>query len=139
GKLVAMYGRASNGPGAMVIFNVSDPAMAPAMCAVAVSAGHLHHGADRRRSAKGKADPRRVQTARSAVISQGRQITAPTSRHRKGLRIRSSAPELCFRRPALSARATAIAPNARSKSETMSSAFASLAEAVEVEAECSVI
>jgi uncharacterized protein with GYD domain len=37
GKLVAMYGRASNGPGAMVIFDVPDPAMAPAMCGVAVS------------------------------------------------------------------------------------------------------
>ena len=36
GKLVAMYGRASNGPGAMVIFDVPDPAMAPAMCGVAV-------------------------------------------------------------------------------------------------------
>jgi uncharacterized protein with GYD domain len=43
GKLVAMYGRASNGPGAMVIFNVPDPAMAPAMCGVAVSAGSIQN------------------------------------------------------------------------------------------------
>ena len=43
GKLVAMYGRASNGPGAMVIFDVPDPAMAPAMCGVAVSAGSVQN------------------------------------------------------------------------------------------------
>jgi len=43
GKLVAMYGRASNGPGAMVIFDVSDPAMAPAVCGVAVSAGTIQN------------------------------------------------------------------------------------------------
>jgi uncharacterized protein with GYD domain len=43
GKLVAMYGRASNGPGAMVIFDVADPAMAPAMCGVAVSAGTIQN------------------------------------------------------------------------------------------------
>src|SRR5215467_1101700 len=43
GKLVAMYGRASNGPGAMVIFDVPDPAMAPAMCGVAVSAGSIQN------------------------------------------------------------------------------------------------
>ena len=30
GKLVSMYGRTSNGPGVMVIFDVTDPAMAPA-------------------------------------------------------------------------------------------------------------
>jgi hypothetical protein len=29
GKLVAMYGRATNGPGVMVIFDLTDPAMAP--------------------------------------------------------------------------------------------------------------
>ena len=39
GKLVAMYGRATNGPGVMVIFDVADPAMAPAIVGVAVSAG----------------------------------------------------------------------------------------------------
>ena len=43
GKLVAMYGRATNGPGVMVIFDVTDPAMAPAMTGVAVSAGTIHH------------------------------------------------------------------------------------------------
>jgi hypothetical protein len=32
-----MYGTAANGPGAMVIFDVPDPAMAPAMCEVAVA------------------------------------------------------------------------------------------------------
>jgi uncharacterized protein with GYD domain len=43
GKLVAMYGRATNGPGAMVIFDVPDPAMAPAMCGVAVSSGSIQN------------------------------------------------------------------------------------------------
>ena len=43
GKLVAMYGRATNGPGVMVIFDVTDPAMAPAISGVAVSAGAIHH------------------------------------------------------------------------------------------------
>jgi len=39
GKLIAMYGKAANGPGALVIFDVPDPAMAPAMCGVAASSG----------------------------------------------------------------------------------------------------
>jgi uncharacterized protein with GYD domain len=43
GKLVAMYGRASNGPGVMVIIDVPDPAMAPAMTGVAVSAGTIQN------------------------------------------------------------------------------------------------
>ncbi len=43
GKLVGMYGRATNGPGVMVIFDVTDPAMAPAISGVAVSAGTIHH------------------------------------------------------------------------------------------------
>ena len=43
GKLVAMYGRASNGPGAIVIFDVPDPVMAPAMCGVAVSSGSIQN------------------------------------------------------------------------------------------------
>jgi hypothetical protein len=30
-KLLAMYGRAANGPDAMVILEMPDPAMAPAM------------------------------------------------------------------------------------------------------------
>ena len=42
GKLIAMYGRASNGPGALVIFDVPD-AMAPAMVGVAVSAGSVQN------------------------------------------------------------------------------------------------
>jgi uncharacterized protein with GYD domain len=43
GKLIAMYGRASKGPGAMVIFDVSDPAMAPAMFGVALSSGSMQN------------------------------------------------------------------------------------------------
>jgi uncharacterized protein with GYD domain len=43
GKLVSMYGRAANGPGVLLIFDVSDPAMAPAICGVAVSAGTIHN------------------------------------------------------------------------------------------------
>ena len=43
GKLVAMYGRASNGPGVMVIFDVPDPAMAPAISGVAISAGSIQN------------------------------------------------------------------------------------------------
>ena len=43
GKLVAMYGRAANGPGALVIFDVPDPAMAPAMCGVVVSSGSIRN------------------------------------------------------------------------------------------------
>jgi uncharacterized protein with GYD domain len=43
GKLVAIYGRATNGPGVMVIFDVTDPAMAPAITGVAISAGSIHH------------------------------------------------------------------------------------------------
>ena len=43
GKLIDMYGTSGNGPGAMVIFDVPDPAMAPAMCGVAVSSGSIHN------------------------------------------------------------------------------------------------
>ena len=43
GKLIAMYGKAADGPGAMVIFDVPDPAMAPAMCGVAVSSGPIQN------------------------------------------------------------------------------------------------
>ena len=43
GKLIAMYGRAASGPGVMVIFDVPDPAMAPAICGVAVSAGAIQN------------------------------------------------------------------------------------------------
>jgi uncharacterized protein with GYD domain len=43
GKLVAMYGRATSGPGVMVIFDVTDPAMAPAISGVAVTAGTIQN------------------------------------------------------------------------------------------------
>ncbi len=43
GKLVAMYGKASSGPGVMAIFDVPDPAMAPAISGVVVSAGTIHN------------------------------------------------------------------------------------------------
>lgn len=43
GKLVGMYGRSTHGPGVMVIFDVTDPAMATAITGVAVSAGTIHH------------------------------------------------------------------------------------------------
>jgi hypothetical protein len=38
-----MYGRATNGPGVMVIFDVTDPAMAPAITGVAVSADTIQN------------------------------------------------------------------------------------------------
>jgi len=38
-----MYGRATNGPGAMVIFDVPDPTMAPAMVGVTVSSGSVQN------------------------------------------------------------------------------------------------
>lgn len=43
GKLVAMYGKASSGPGVLLILDLPDPAMAPAITGVAVSAGAIHH------------------------------------------------------------------------------------------------
>jgi uncharacterized protein with GYD domain len=43
GKLVAMYGRATRGPGVMLIFDVADPEMAPAISGVAVSAGAIQN------------------------------------------------------------------------------------------------
>jgi uncharacterized protein with GYD domain len=43
GKLVSMYGRAANGPGTMVIFDVADPDMAPAVTGVAISAGTIQN------------------------------------------------------------------------------------------------
>jgi uncharacterized protein with GYD domain len=43
GRLIDMYGIIGNGPGAMVIFDVPDPAMAPAVCAVAVSSGSVQN------------------------------------------------------------------------------------------------
>jgi uncharacterized protein with GYD domain len=43
GKVIAMYGTSGNGPGAMVIFDVPDPAMAPAISGVAVSSGSVQN------------------------------------------------------------------------------------------------
>ena len=43
GKLVSMYGKATNGPGVMIIFDVADPDMSAAMTGVAVSAGSLQN------------------------------------------------------------------------------------------------
>jgi uncharacterized protein with GYD domain len=43
GRLIDMYGVIGNGPGAMVIFDVPDPAMAPAICGVAVSSGSVQN------------------------------------------------------------------------------------------------
>ena len=43
GRLIDMYGIIGNGPGAMVIFDVPDPAMAPAICGVAVSSGSVQN------------------------------------------------------------------------------------------------
>lgn len=38
-----MYGRSLHGPGVMVIFDVTDPDMATAVCGVAVSAGTVQN------------------------------------------------------------------------------------------------
>lgn len=43
GKLVSMYGKATNGPGVMIIFDVADPDMSAAMTGVPVSAGTLQN------------------------------------------------------------------------------------------------
>src|SRR5690242_15954331 len=43
GKLVEMYGVSANGPGVLVIFDVPDPAMAPAISGVAVSSGSVQN------------------------------------------------------------------------------------------------
>jgi uncharacterized protein with GYD domain len=43
GKVVSMYGRASSGPGVMVIFDVPDLEAAPAISGVAVSAGAIQN------------------------------------------------------------------------------------------------
>jgi uncharacterized protein with GYD domain len=43
GKVIEMYGISGNGPGAMVIFDVPDPAMAPAISGVAVSSGSVQN------------------------------------------------------------------------------------------------
>ncbi|MFB9264448.1 GYD domain-containing protein [Bradyrhizobium erythrophlei] len=41
GKLVSMYSMATEGPSVLVIFDVPDPGMAPAICGVVVAAGTL--------------------------------------------------------------------------------------------------
>ena len=41
GKLVSMYSTATNGPGVLVIFDVPDPGMAPAISGLTVTAGTL--------------------------------------------------------------------------------------------------
>jgi uncharacterized protein with GYD domain len=43
GKLVAMYSTASEGPGILVITDVSDPDMASAITGIAVAAGTIHN------------------------------------------------------------------------------------------------
>lgn len=43
GKLISMYGMPAEGPGVLVIFDVPDPAAAPAIVAVVVASGGLHH------------------------------------------------------------------------------------------------
>jgi len=43
GRVIDMYGISANGPGAMVIFDVPDPSMAPAITGVAVSAGSVQN------------------------------------------------------------------------------------------------
>ena len=43
GRLVNMYAKATTGPGVMLIFDVADPEMAPAMLGVAVSAGTIQN------------------------------------------------------------------------------------------------
>ena len=43
GKLISMYSTAANGPGVLVIFDVPDPQMAPAVCGVAVSSGSIQN------------------------------------------------------------------------------------------------
>ena len=41
GKLVSMYGMPSDGPGVMVIFEVTDPEMAPAIAGIAMAGGGI--------------------------------------------------------------------------------------------------
>ena len=43
GKLVAMYGRSTHGPGVMVIFDVPDPEMPAAICGVTVASGAIQN------------------------------------------------------------------------------------------------
>ena len=43
GKMVSMYSTVAEGPGALVIFDVPDPASAPAISGVAVAGGGVHN------------------------------------------------------------------------------------------------
>jgi len=43
GKLVAMYSTATEGPGALVIFDVPDPSAAPAISGVLTASGAAQH------------------------------------------------------------------------------------------------
>ncbi|MBS0561638.1 MAG: GYD domain-containing protein [Proteobacteria bacterium] len=43
GKLVSMYSTAAEGPGVMVIFDVADPAAAPAISGVVAASGTSHN------------------------------------------------------------------------------------------------
>ena len=43
GKLVCMFSRAATGPGVLLIFDVPDPAMAPAISGIAVSSGAVQN------------------------------------------------------------------------------------------------
>ena len=42
GKLVSMFSTAADGPGVLVIFDVPDPAAAPAIAGIAVAGGAVH-------------------------------------------------------------------------------------------------
>jgi uncharacterized protein with GYD domain len=43
GKVIAMYGTVRNGPGAMLIFDVPDPSMAPSIAGVVQSSGAVQN------------------------------------------------------------------------------------------------
>ena len=43
GKVIAMYGTVRNGPGAMLIFDVADPSMAPPIAGVIRSTGAVEN------------------------------------------------------------------------------------------------
>lgn len=43
GKLVSMYSTAADGPGVLVIFDVPDPASAPAISGIVVASGAVHN------------------------------------------------------------------------------------------------
>jgi uncharacterized protein with GYD domain len=43
GKLISMYSTAADGPGVLVIFDVPDPSVAPAISGVVIASGALHH------------------------------------------------------------------------------------------------